>query len=239
MHVKQTKILLPLLILLPYISLAQAFTYDTLNRITRVTISGCKFIEYQYDQEGNRTGQQVTIITPPSLSVTASPNAVCKNATITFSASGANTYTWSGPNLNTASGASVTANPATVGVVTYTVVGTSNGCSSTQAIQVTVNDITSPGCITAVSNINGVEEFTAVPNPNNGVFSVRMKFTSLKNVQFVLINQTGQIVYQSSVFHYTGTVTKDINVTYLSSGVYELKAMINDKAIIQKVVISR
>lgn len=38
--------------------LKTTYTYDKLNRMTRLTLSDCKFILYQYDNEGNRLTQR-------------------------------------------------------------------------------------------------------------------------------------------------------------------------------------
>ena len=38
------------------------YTYDNLNRLTHVIVAPCKFIQYQYDKEGNRISQQQAII---------------------------------------------------------------------------------------------------------------------------------------------------------------------------------
>jgi subtilisin-like proprotein convertase family protein len=64
--------------------------------------------------------------------------AICAGQSTTLSASGATTYAWSpSTGLSATTGASVTANPTST--QTYTVVGTTNGCTDTKQITLNVN----------------------------------------------------------------------------------------------------
>jgi gliding motility-associated-like protein len=79
-----------------------------------------------------------------NIAVTATPiitidpaGPICEGATVPMTAHGATTYSWSGTNLITNTGATVTANP-TISTI-YTVTGTTNGCNGTQTVNVTVN----------------------------------------------------------------------------------------------------
>jgi subtilisin-like proprotein convertase family protein len=74
--------------------------------------------------------------------------SVCQGGSATLSASGATSYSWSpSTGLSSATGSSVTATPSQT--TTYTVTGTSNGCSSTAQVTVNVNF---PPIITVSSN---------------------------------------------------------------------------------------
>ena len=79
----------------------------------------------------------VTVNSLPTVTATASPAAICNGATSVLTASGANTYSWSG---GLGSGASKTVTPSAT--TTYTVTGTSTaGCSGTATVSVTVNPL--------------------------------------------------------------------------------------------------
>ncbi|MCO6489162.1 MAG: S8 family serine peptidase [Phaeodactylibacter sp.] len=67
---------------------------------------------------------------PPQVSLTASAASLCEGQSLTLSANGASTYSWSGPGIGGSSGSSVTTTPATVGISTYQVTGSANGCTS-------------------------------------------------------------------------------------------------------------
>lgn len=74
----------------------------------------------------------VTITANPTVGA-GSPQIVCEGQTVTLSGTGATTYTWDNGVTNN------TAFTPSVGVTTYTVTGTTNGCSNTATVDVTVN----------------------------------------------------------------------------------------------------
>jgi hypothetical protein len=80
-------------------------------------------------------------VLPSSLNVTPSSSTICSGQSVTLTATGFNTYSWTPANgLSTTSGGIVSASPTTS--TTYFVTGTStNGCVSTFAIPITVNPL--------------------------------------------------------------------------------------------------
>jgi hypothetical protein len=80
------------------------------------------------------TSAAIVITENPIPNVTVNSPTICSGQTATLTASGANSYTWTG---------GLSGNPATTPVLsnttTYTVTGTSNGCSKTAVATVTVN----------------------------------------------------------------------------------------------------
>jgi len=82
---------------------------------------------------------QITVTVTPGPSITVVPNPVtlCSGAIDTLDASGADTYEWSpATGLNVTTGAQVIINPSSN--TTYTVTGTTAGCSSTATVVVTI-----------------------------------------------------------------------------------------------------
>lgn len=108
-----------------------------------------------YDAAGNYTvtvtvtnacgsftdSESFTIEEAPVISVLPNDPEICQNQSVTLTASGANSYSWSpSTGLNTTVGSAVTANPSST--TTYTVTGTSAaGCSSQESVTVTVNPL--------------------------------------------------------------------------------------------------
>jgi hypothetical protein len=87
----------------------------------------------------------ITVKQLPLVSINANRTGLCTGQNVTLTASGANSYIWQPGNLN---GATRTFTPAAT--TTYTVTGTTNGCSSTRTITITVSPPTVP-VITASS----------------------------------------------------------------------------------------
>lgn len=90
--------------------------------------------------------------------ITISPSSpiICKGESISLTASGASTYTWSpSSGLSDISGATVTANPSST--VTYTVTGksASGACTSSQTVTLNVNQ---PEKITLIQNPPGISD---------------------------------------------------------------------------------
>lgn len=87
-----------------------------------------------------QASQIVIVYSSPTISVLASKPLICSNTPVTFSASGASTYTWDA-NANNTVGNTVTVSPVSLssGYVTYTVNGTSTvGCLGSKTVQVNV-----------------------------------------------------------------------------------------------------
>ncbi|MBV6439983.1 MAG: hypothetical protein EPGJADBJ_01641 [Saprospiraceae bacterium] len=78
----------------------------------------------------------------PAVNVSASVASACLGESVTLTASGASTYTWSGVGLSSNTGSTVTAQPAVAGSYAYQVVGAANGCNSApQSVNVQFNSI--------------------------------------------------------------------------------------------------
>jgi gliding motility-associated-like protein len=81
----------------------------------------------------------VTVNTLPTISINPALPAICSGGSVTITASGASSYSWSpSSGLSSTSGSSVSASPAST--TNYTVTGTdANGCSNFAAFTVTVS----------------------------------------------------------------------------------------------------
>jgi gliding motility-associated-like protein len=84
---------------------------------------------------------QVEVIDAPTVTVTPPTSSICEGQSVTLTASGALSYEWNTNEFTT----SITVTPTTVGVNTYTVIGTSDlGCRSqpaTATVEVTTNPV--------------------------------------------------------------------------------------------------
>jgi len=86
--------------------------------------------------------QVVTVNSSPVVSVSATVTSICEGDSVEITATGASTYSWTGPGLKATSGASVFAVPSAAGNSVYSVTGTSNSCTSQpKTITITVNPL--------------------------------------------------------------------------------------------------
>jgi gliding motility-associated-like protein len=100
------------------------------------------------------TAHPIEVIVNPLPVVAISPSSavITTGSSVSLTASGASTYSWSpSTGLSAANTAAVTATPTTT--TTYTVTGTSSSCSSTSTVTVTVNPSLTAGSISANQTI--------------------------------------------------------------------------------------
>ncbi|MCP1299624.1 choice-of-anchor L domain-containing protein [Chryseobacterium sp. S0630] len=108
----------------------------------------------------------VTVInntTPPIISITAPALTICKGQSVTLTASGAITYTWTGLSGN---GNTQTVSPTST--TTYTVTGVGiNGCASQTAATITINVV--PEITSALNNIEICKGDTGILDAGSGL----------------------------------------------------------------------
>jgi hypothetical protein len=79
-------------------------------------------------------------------------------------------------------------------------------------------------------NINGINEssddisnLTAYPNPNNGIFAIKVDVITPGNVNIRLTDMLGRIVYENTLMNQSGEIRDNINVSALAKNVYTLE----------------
>ena len=106
----------------------------------------------------------VNVNTNPVVSASATPASICAGASSSLTGSGATSYTWSG---GLTAGSPTTASPAST--ITYTVTGTTAGCTGSNTVTVSVNPVTANAgsdwvqgaCATSTNTLNGSGTGTA------------------------------------------------------------------------------
>lgn len=148
-----------------------------------------------------------------NLGVTATPSSttICPGGTVTLSANGATTYTWSPPaSLSGTSGNSVVANP-TINT-TYTVVGASGACTGTTNVTVTignsptitVNSATICSNQSTILSASGASSYTWSNGASTSTISVSPSSTDSYTVTGTMNGCTG---YSISTVSVTSTPT--------------------------------
>jgi len=158
------------------------------------------------------TLKQLISISIPSLSINGK-KTICTKESTTLTVTGANTYTWSnGINSNTVS---FTPTATTI----YTVTGTSstNLCTATKVVTVTVNPCT------GIYDIAETESLIRIyPNPNHGIFTIESEVEDLK---LTIFNQLGSKVYEETML---GS-KQIVDFSRLDVGLYFIEALKNEK----------
>jgi len=154
----------------------------------------------------------VTVNPLPTVSATASPAAICNGQTSVITASGANTYSWSG-GLGTGGSKTVTPNSTT----TYSVTGTTaEGCTGTATVSITVNPLPTVTATASPATIcNGASTVLTVSGANTYSWSHTLGSGSSKTV-----SPTGTTTYSvtgTSTAGCTGTATVSVTVNPLPS----------------------
>ncbi|MCC6371503.1 MAG: T9SS type A sorting domain-containing protein [Bacteroidia bacterium] len=146
----------------------------------------------------------VTVNNNPTLAISGS-TIICRGNTVTLTASGASTYSWS-------SGAAVPGvTLAPLLTATYSVTGTlANGCSNNAVITVSVSACTG---IDALSDQN---QITIFPNPFKNTVVIESAFPC----QLIIVDETGKTVYTDKNL---SEGTNSINLSELCNGVYFVK----------------
>ncbi len=161
----------------------------------------------------SNTKTVTVVVNPlPTLTVTASPTAICSGASSTLTASGANAYNWMPGAL---SGSAVVVNPTVT--TTYTVVGTSTaGCTNSITITLTVNPIPSLTVVASPTAICSGNSTTLTGTAANGGPFVSVWNPGAVTGATTVVSPTVNTVYTWSVvnsFLCSNTATININVT--------------------------
>ncbi len=193
-----------------------------LNNSTLTAVSGQSV--YTFYAEANsctatpRPFVTFTINPVPSLSITASKTLVCKSEIVTYTASGANNYTWTAGQQTTAV---ISVTPGAAGNYTYSVTGLNNfGCSSSvsQTLQVS-------SC-TGIDQNYMNEAIVLFPNPSKGEFKLGLPAV-YDNAELVIFNALGQAVYKQAVNNGNTNSVK----TNLMKGIYFYQINSNDHTV--------
>lgn len=88
-----------------------------------------------------------------------------------------------------------------------------------------------------VAQNSGTEsDVTIQPNPNEGEFTFTLQVTTLGDVQMELLNTLGQSVYSEVLENFQGTLTRKMDLTARTNGIYYLKVTRSGGSSVHKIV---
>lgn len=157
----------------------------------------------------------------PTVTASASSNTVCSGSNVTLTGGGATSYVWSGGVTN-----ATPFIPASSG--TYTVTGTTSGCTNTATVAITVNTCT------GIKSVSAADVYLNVyPNPSNGEFTVAVTGLTEK-LSIEIFNGLGEIVYKENLTSDKQTINANF-----ANGVYFIKLIENGKVLSIKKMIKQ
>lgn len=142
----------------------------------------------------------------PTVSATSNSSLLCTGQTATLTAGGANTYVWSTTSTNT----SIAVSPTVT--TSYTVTGSTNGCTNTAVITQSVSTCT------GIEKIGTSNSFNVYPNPFGSLLHIEL--TNAGGDEKVSIyNTLGTLVYEGKLKE-SKTV---VDLSSLPNGIYFVK----------------
>lgn len=200
-------------------NIAQAYGYGWMAPIGSTVISNSNTITVTYSNSSgaisvnayNSCGVStdktvaITVNPKPPTTLVSSSSVICLGETVTLTANGASTYTWSDASNNT----SLVITPSVS--TSYTVVGTgTNGCSTGTTITQLVSQCTE----LKVETQNNIE-IVICPNPNKGEFSIIWNEEGM----IELYDVNGKLL----INEIKGIGNYNLNINNLNGGIYLLK----------------
>lgn len=105
-------------------------------------------------------------------------------------------------------------------------------------IRTSVQSYSDNGCtLTAVPEIDGLEEFSVSPNPAIGVVYMKLKLNNVKKLQYNILGADGKLLYASPEQAATGVLLQEINAfRSLPAATYYIQLRINDQVITKQII---
>jgi len=214
---------------------ANSYTWSTNSTSATVSVTPSTVSTYSVIATGtnvcaNTATSIVNIYPQPNIIITANQDSVCLNESITFTANGANTYTWS----SSQTGATITISPTVTTL--YSVIGeNANGCKSNSQILVSVSPCTYIEDIKVEK-----EEITIYPVPaGDQIELILSNIKLIKEFHYLLIyNNHGLLIREEEIM--LDIRSLKIKTDDLINGVYFLQLKSNkNETVSKRFVISR
>lgn len=141
------------------------------------------------------------------------------------------TYSWSTGD----STASINASPTDT-TTYYVTVTDSLGCTQTDSIEIQVQKVETP--VNTGLNTNQLTELSIYPNPNQGIFTLKIWGSVSSAYSLRIFNLQG-----SNVFEKHGSFANEkqllTDISNLETGIYLIKLQISDKVFTQKLILNK
>jgi PKD repeat protein len=115
-----------------------------------------------------------------------------------------------------------------------------NECSSDSNVYLqSISNTVGYGNALGLENINQSLEVNVFPNPNNGAFSVAIDAMLNEDINIMVYNQIGELVWSKQLYNMNGKTTIYVPLDQAAQGVYHLSVASNKKIVNKKVIINK
>ncbi|MDP1803186.1 MAG: T9SS type A sorting domain-containing protein [Bacteroidota bacterium] len=202
---------------------ASTYTWNTTSNSQSIAINPT--VTTNYTVSGTNTlgcegTSTISLIVNQIPTVTATSNAsiICTGQTASLTAGGAATYSWNTSSTN----ASIAVSPTTT--TSYTVTGTTNGCSNSFVITQSVSN-----CTGLYEKATLTSPFLVYPNPSNGIFIIKTE----NSIDLTITDALGKIIRSVSLNN-----NEQLEVKGLANGLYFITGLSSNNYYKVKVVIA-
>jgi hypothetical protein len=174
---------------------------------------------------------EVTVNSSPTANAGAD-QTICEQDSVVLNATGGNSYEWQpATGLSCDDCQSPTASPANT--TEYTLIASNQeGCKDKDAVLVEVED-----CNSGLANQASQEGFQVYPNPNDGTFTISIAEQAARTVGLRLQTLKGRTLHRFTLIPDQSTFEKEINLSNISSGIYNLQLITEHKVLNKKITI--
>ena len=197
-------------------------TFPT-SSLTGMHYGNADFLFYYKNTITPNPSYTINAVALPTVTATSSNSLICVGTTVTLTATGATTYSWSSGTL----GSVTLVTPTTT--TTYTVIGTNTAnCSSNATITQSVSI-----CTSLNSLLQNDLNYSIYPNPTSGIINTDLENKNNRLIKIELLNAIGQVImtetYESNRFTF--------NLHNYPAGIYFIKIIEQNKVIaLEKII---
>ncbi len=166
----------------------------------------------------NRTPISVTVHDLATIDIVSSNSVICQGESVTLTATGANTYTWS----NSSIGSSIVVTPTTT--ILYSIDGNDiYGCPGYATYTQSVS------LCTGIAQLVNELSVSVFPNPFTDVITIKNTF---ENSSIVIVDVLGKVVFEKQIV----SSETSIDLSELKTGFYQLMVKGESNYYIQKII---
>lgn len=155
--------------------------------------------------------QTISVGVGPPITLASSSSVICNGQTASLTASGGNSYQWSGSASSFSLGAEIVVSPSVTTTYTLNAIS-STGCPLKFSYTQVVNE-----CV-GLQSLNNLKSFYQVfPNPSSGLFLLDLKVPYKREME--VVDFSGRLILSET--HFESKVTLDMSK--FANGIYYLK----------------